>query len=164
MMARDWSTFTRRITVDYPTRSIYEAWAIPSQIERWFLRSAEYVGFDGAAKHRDREVEAGNSFLWRWHGYLDDVSESGMIVEANGLDRFGFTFTENCLVTVTIKDEARTSVVELTQSRIPDDPNRSIYVDCSYGWTFYLANLKSVLEGGLDLRNRNVDVQNVVNS
>ena len=40
----------------------------------------------------------------------------------------------------------------------------SIYVDCSYGWTFFLANLKSVLEGGIDLRNRNVDIKNVVNS
>ena len=56
------------------------------------------------------------------------------------------------------------TVVELTQSRIPEDENRGIYVDCSYGWTFYLANLKSVLEGGIDLRNKNVDIQNVVNS
>lgn len=163
-MGRDWTQFTRRITVDYPARAVYEAWAIPSQIERWFLRSAEYVGFDGTAKNRDREVEAGDSYLWRWHGYLDDVSEAGLVTEANGLDRFAFTFTDNCLVTVDIKDEDGTGVVELTQSRIPDDPNHNIYVDCSYGWAFYLANLKSVLEGGIDLRNKNVDIKNVVNS
>ncbi len=163
-MNRDWSSFTRRITVNYPTRAIYEAWAVPSQIERWFLRSAEYVGYDGTSKARDREVEAGDSYLWRWHGFLDDVSETGLITEANGLDRFAFTFTENCLVSVAIMDESGETVVELTQSRIPDDPNRNIYVNCSYGWTFYLANLKSVLEGGIDLRNRNVDIKDVVNS
>lgn len=163
-MARDWTKFTRRITVNYPVRAIYEAWAIPSQIERWFVRSAEYVGFDGKQKNRDREVEAGDGYLWRWYGYLDDVSESGIVVEANGQDRFAFTFTQDCLVTVTIKDENRETVVELIQSNIPDDPNRNIYVDCSYGWAFYLGNLKSVLEGGIDLRNRNVDVRNVVNS
>jgi uncharacterized protein YndB with AHSA1/START domain len=162
-MARDWTSFTRRITVNYPTRSIYEAWAIPSQIESWFLRRAEYVAFDGKAKNRDREVEAGDSYLWRWHGYLDDVSESGMIVEANGLDRFAFTFTSDCLVTVAIRDEGET-VVELTQSRIPDDHDHGIYVDCSYGWAFYLANLKSIIEGGIDLRNKNADIKNVVNS
>lgn len=163
-MSRDWSNFTRRITVDHSAQKIYEAWAVPSQIERWFLRSAEYVGFDGKPKNRDLSVEAGDGYLWCWHGYLDDVNESGTIVEANGSDTFAFTFTSDCLVTVTIKEEKGETVVELTQSLIPDDKNRGIYVDCSYGWTFYLANLKSVLEGGVDLRNKNVDVQNVVNS
>jgi hypothetical protein len=32
------------------------------------------------------------------------------------------------------------------------------------GWTFYLANLKSVLEGGLDLRNKNARLQRLVNA
>jgi uncharacterized protein YndB with AHSA1/START domain len=163
-MARDWSTFTRRITVNYPTRAIYEAWAIPSQIERWFLRTAEYAGFDGEPRDRDKCVEQGDAYLWRWHGHLDDVKEQGMITAANGLDTFAFTFTDNCLVSVNIHDEEGETVVELTQSRIPDDPTHSVYVDCSYGWAFYLANLKSVLEGGIDLRNRNMAVKNVVNS
>ncbi len=163
-MARDWSAFTRRITVNYPMRSIYEAWAVPSQIERWFLRSAEYVGFDGKPRNRDLGVESGDAYLWRWHGYLDDVSENGVITEANGLDKFAFTFTKDCLVTVTILEEFDETVVELSQNRITDDTDHSIYVDCSYGWTFFLANLKSVLEGGIDLRNKNVNVKNVVNS
>lgn len=163
-MSRDWSSFTRRITVNQPGRAIYEAWAVPSRVERWFLRTAEYVGFDGKPKNRDLAVETGDAYLWRWHGYLDDVHESGTIIEANGLNRFAFTFTQDCLVTVTIKEENGETVVELTQSRIPEDSDRGIYVDCSYGWTFYLANLKSVLEGGIDLRNKNVDIQNVVNS
>lgn len=163
-MARDWSTFTRRITVDAPTQAIYDAWAVPSQIERWFLRTADYVGIDGKAKDRNAAVETGDSYLWRWHGYLDDVNEKGSIVEANGTDKFAFTFTQDCLVTVKIKDENNETVVELTQSRIPDDPEHGIYVDCSYGWAFYLGNLKSVLEGGIDLRNKNVDIKNVVNS
>ena len=163
-MARDWSTFTRRITVKAPTQVIYNAWAVPSQIERWFLRVADYVGHDGKPKDRETAVDVGDAYLWRWHGYLDDVNEKGTVVEANGNDRFIFTFTSDCLVTVTIKEESGECVVELTQSLIPDDPNHGIYVDCSYGWAFYLGNLKSVLEGGIDLRNKNVDIQNVVNS
>ena len=163
-MVRDWSQFTRRITVDSPPQIIYNAWAVPSQIERWFLRSAEYVGFDGKPKDRDAAVETGDAYLWRWHGYLDDVSEGGQIVEANGENTFAFTFTGECIVTVTIKQEGGETVVELTQSNIPDDENHGIYVDCSYGWAFYLGNLKSVLEGGIDLRNKNVEIHNVVNS
>ena len=163
-MARDWSSFTRRITVNAATQAIYDAWAVPSQIERWFLRSAEYVGFDGKPKDRNLGVEAGDGYLWRWDGYLDDVSEGGQVVKANGSDTFAFTFTQNCLVTVTILEESGENVVELTQSRIPDDENRSIYIECGYGWAFYLGNLKSILEGGVDLRNKNVDIKNVINS
>lgn len=163
-MARDWSQFTKRITVDCPLPKIYDAWAIPSQIERWFLRSAQYVDPDGETHDDHKRVGAGSGYVWRWFGYSDDVSECGKVVEANGTDRFAFTFTQDCLVTVNLKEEMGESVVELAQSRIPDDENREIYVDCSYGWTFFLANLKSVLEGGLDLRNRSLDVKNVINS
>jgi uncharacterized protein YndB with AHSA1/START domain len=145
-------------------RSIYEAWAVPSQIERWFLRSAEYVGLDGRAKSRDHDVEAGDGYLWRWHGHLDDVNERGLITEANGLDKFAFTYTKDCMVRVSILEEGRETVVELTQSGMTADPDSSIYIDCSNSWTFYLANLKSILEGGIDLRNKNADIRNVINS
>jgi hypothetical protein len=30
------------------------------------------------------------------------------------------------------------------------------------GWIFYMINLKSVLEGGLDMRNRKVELKNVL--
>ncbi|MEP6944726.1 MAG: SRPBCC domain-containing protein [Acidobacteriota bacterium] len=163
-MARDWSTFSRRITVDYPARAIYEAWAVPSQIERWFLRSAEYVSFDGTAHGRDLEVEAGDSYVWGWHGHSDDANESGLVMEANGSDRFAFSFAGGSIVTVAIKNEPDTCIVELVQNNISDSPERDIYVNCSYGWTFYLANLKSILEGGIDLRNKDVGVSDVVNS
>lgn len=163
-MARDWSTFTLRITVDYPARAIYEAWAVPSQIERWFLRSAEYVGLEGQPRNRDREVAAGDSYIWRWHGYPETESESGMIMAADGHEKFAFSFAGGSVVTVAINDLPATCIVELTQSSIPDDPKRDIYVNCSYGWTFYLANLKSLLEGGIDLRNKDVNIHDVVNS
>lgn len=163
-MGRDWSQFTHRITVNRHIQEIYDAWAVPSKIELWFLRSAEYVGFDGKPVDRSAPVETGCNYLWRWHGYLDDVKETGSIVEANGKDRFAFTFGGDVLVTVLIRTENGENVVDLTQSRIPEDENRNIYFDCSYGWTFYLANLKSVLEGGIDLRNKNVEIKNVVNS
>jgi hypothetical protein len=56
--------------------------------------------------------------------------------------------------------------VNLHQYNIPDDDeSKALYfVGCGEGWTFYLANLKSILEGGIDLRNKNVSINNVVNS
>ena len=163
-MPRDWTTFTKRITIGYPMRSIYEAWAIPSQMERWFVRTAEYAGLDGVLRGHDIEVQPGDGYVWRWHGHLDDVSESGVVTEANGLDRFAFTFSKGSLVTVSIVEENGETIVSLTQSGIPDEDERSIFVGDAEGWTFYLANLKSVLEGGIDLRNKNFEIKDVINS
>jgi len=54
----------------------------------------------------------------------------------------------------------------LTQENIPEDnnPASNLLVGCVEGWTFYLANLKSYLQGGIDLRNKNVNIQGVINS
>lgn len=45
-----------------------------------------------------------------------------------------------------------------------EDPARNLLVGCGEGWVFYLANLKSILEGGIDLRNKNDAIRNVLNS
>ena len=58
------------------------------------------------------------------------------------------------------------TIVELTQDNIPpdDNPATNLHIGCGEGWTFYLANLKSYLEGGIDLRNKNEKIQGVINS
>ena len=38
------------------------------------------------------------------------------------------------------------------------------YIECGKGWTFYMTNLKSILEGGLDLRNKNINLKQVINA
>ena len=68
--------------------------------------------------------------------------------------------------TVAIKKEGDNNIVELVQDSIPTDEQGMHYwhLGCKTGWTFYLANLKSMLEGGLDLRNRDESLKNVINS
>lgn len=46
------------------------------------------------------------------------------------------------------------TLLELTQSEMPTDPNgmAAWHLSCFAGWTFRLANLKSVLEHKIDLR------------
>ena len=58
------------------------------------------------------------------------------------------------------------TLVELTQVEIPLDKEskRNIRLGCAFGWTFYLLNLKSVIEGGLDLRNKDMELIGVVNN
>jgi hypothetical protein len=69
-------------------------------------------------------------------------------------------------VRIQIKTEEDTSIVELLQYDIPVDEKGKVnfHLGCAEGWVFYLANLKSVLEGGIDLRNKNEKFKKMINS
>jgi len=57
-------------------------------------------------------------------------------------------------------------IVKLTQKNIPTDDvsKRNIRLGCESGWSFYLLNLKSIYEGGVDLRNKNPEFIGMLNS
>lgn len=162
----DWSQFTVRIPVDADKATLYNAWATRQGIESWFLRMAEYRRPDGARRLSEAHVKPGDRYTWRWHGWPDETEELGTVLDCNETDYFRFSFGEAGICTVTIKEELGINIVELVQSDIPTDDLGKHYwhLGCKTGWTFYLTNLKSVLEGGLDLRNKNVELKKVVNS
>jgi hypothetical protein len=165
MAEYDWSRFKLRISINTTGRNIYEAWARPDNLERWFLRSALLFDAKGEAKTKDSHLANGDTYKWLWHGHPDTEVENGKIIEANGVDTLKFTFS-GCQVTVTIKVEDGEVLTELVQENITVDETSKAktHIICLTGWTFYLANLKSVLEGGKDLRNKNMQLKNVVNS
>jgi len=92
--------------------------------------------------------------------------EHGVVTEANGRDRFSFIFGKAGVVTVQLTDHKDVTEMLLTQDQIPTDEagKANYHIGCSAGWTFYEANIKSVLEGGLDLSNKNPAYSNVTNS
>lgn len=77
---------------------------------------------------------------------------------------FRFGDAGNC--TVTIKEEEGQHIAELVQDNIPDteEARHSWHLGCKTGWTFYLTNLKCLLEGGPDLRNKNINLKRVITS
>jgi uncharacterized protein YndB with AHSA1/START domain len=163
-MKKDWSSFTKRIAIDSTTWAIYNAWAIPAEIEKWFLASAEYTSPAKTSRLKNERIKTGDLYTWKWHGFIGGSPESGTVLEANGHNTFNFTFADTCVVEVSIKPEKGIKIVELVQKKIPADDNLRLYLNCGDGWTFYLANLKSFLEGGIDLRNKNEQVLNVINA
>ena len=165
-VSNDWSSFTLRINVNAPIEVLYKVWATRSGIEFWFLRESIYVDSKGGVVNHEDFVQEGYSYTWRWHGYPDEVVEKGEILEANGKDSFAFSFGKAGHCKIRLYTEKDEHMVELVQTHIPDDEqSRFLYhIGCKTGWTFYLANLKSLLEGGIDLRNRNVELQEMLNA
>lgn len=161
-----WSSFVVRINVNADAAKLYSLWATRAGIEYWFLRMSEYKNAAGELRNDNEPVQQGDTYTWRWHGWDDAATEYGTILDCNGKDRFKFSFGKAGDCTVTIKTEWGHTIVELLQENVPDDDNgkHTWHVGCKTGWTFYLANLKSLCEGGIDLRNKDVQLQNVLNA
>jgi len=162
----DWSRFVKRIQTKATISDAYTAWTTQHGLERWFLRDADFATKEGTPRDAHSFVKPGDTYKWLWHGYDDTTAETGEVLEGNGTDTFKFVFGTAGIVTITIKTEQGETIVELLQENIPTDEKHKVYfhLGCSTGWTFYLANLKSVLEGGLDLRNKNAELKNVVSA
>jgi uncharacterized protein YndB with AHSA1/START domain len=166
MSKLNWSSFAVRIAVNASVEKLYWCWATREGIEYWFLRMSEYKKPDGSLRTNDEMVQAGDTYTWRWHGWDDKTTEHGTILDCNGKDFFKFSFGKAGNCAVTIKKENNYTIVELVQTEIPDDEEgkQNWHVGCKTGWTFYLTNLKSLLEGGIDLRNRDEQLTNVINA
>lgn len=163
----DWSRFAHKIYLIVPMQRVYDAWTTRRNIESWFLRKGEFRMADGSIRPDDSPVQKGDTYEWMWHGHPDTTVEHGTITEANGKDRFQFVFGNAGVVTVSLKAvESNVTEMILVQDQIPDDERGryDFHVGCSTGWTFYEANIKSILEGGMDLRNKNMAYTNVINS
>ena len=162
----DWSRFVTRISVKAPGEKLYWCWATREGMEYWFLRLSEFKNPDGTLRANNESVQKGDTYTWRWHGWNDETTEYGTILDCNGTNSLKFSFGKagDCLVT--IKNEDGENIVELLQNNIPTDEQGMHYwhLGCKTGWTFYLANLKSLMEGGIDLRNKNERIQRVINS
>jgi uncharacterized protein YndB with AHSA1/START domain len=162
----NWNEFNIRIPIRASLSELYSAWTTQQGIERWFLRSAIYKTPQGSLRGVNEPVQRGDHYHWLWHGYSDDAKETNDILDTNGKDMFQFEFSGKCIVTIQLEAIKDFTMVNLKQHKIPNDSNpaTNLFVGCQLGWTFYLTNLKSIFEGGIDLRNKDIELKNVVNA
>lgn len=160
----DWTSYTKKIAIRASIADIYNAWTKSSELETWFLQKVEFYNPEGTRLDANTNVLAGTRYSWLWYLYKDAMT--GVIKEANGKDYLQFTFEGECLVDVNLREEKGYTIVELRHHHIPlDDHSRQfVRLGCSNGWTFYLANLKSLKEGGIDLRNKDGNLAPMINN
>ena len=156
-----WKQFTLCGDYNVDLRTLYLAWATPGGLEKWFLRKANFYTVPMRLRAFDEQISKEDTYTWYWHGYDNSVQQNGSVIEANGQDFLKFTFTNNSVVSVSFSTRNGLTIIDLVQEDIPweGDPEKNLLVQCQIGWTFYLANLKSVMEGGKDLRNKRVEMK-----
>ncbi len=165
----DWTKFTKRILIDTTLEQAYFSFASRKGMESWFLRLCEYKRNDINLNPEELAI-AGDIYKFLWHGWPDSTVENGSIILADGCKNFGFTFNGNGAnsmeVFIELSEMNTGCMVALTQINIPNDIDSMAHwhLGCLEGWTFYLTNLKSILEGGIDLRNKNSAINGVINA
>ena len=159
-----WTEFTESVVIHAPVQAVYDAWSNAAAIERWFLSDATNTDSEGKPLDAHEAVRPG--CLYTWHWYLYDGEEKNAWQAANGKDHLRFLFAGACPVDIRLEAWEDQTILRLTQSDIPTDDNskRSIRLGCQKGWAFFLVNLKSVLEGGVDLRNKDERLQPMLNN
>jgi len=160
----DWTSFTKRIAVKASLTDVYAAWTRSAEIEKWFLEKADFYNPEGDLLGVNEQISKGCSYKWYWFLYPDFMP--GTILEANGTNFIQFTFEGECIVDVKLAAQSGYTIIELTQRNIPTDDNskKNVRLGCSNGWAFYLTNLKSVYEGGVDLRNKDENLTAMINN
>lgn len=170
-MEYDWSAFNLRINILNEPAAVWEYLATPGGWESWFLRQC-LVERGHLSLNGDAVICPNDRYEWLWHGYPDEVCERGTFLSVSALHDVRFTFTggreNNMEVSITLEALAggKETLVVLNQTNIPLNEEARIlfHIGCMKGWTFYLTNLKSLAEGGLDLRNKAVQLKDMVNA
>jgi uncharacterized protein YndB with AHSA1/START domain len=168
-MDYNWETFTLKIDIESSKENIFRLLSTQEGLEAWFLRSAKAFR-SGKLVDKKASIKQDDKYEWLWHGYPDEVLEKGAFLDVNQEKSISFTFTggktNDMYVEILISPYKNKFLVTLNQYSIPnDEEHKSLFhLGCSKGWTFYLTNLKSVAEHSYDLRNKDIELTNMVNA
>lgn len=160
----DFSQFKLRVNIKTSIENAYRAWATSAGFNSWFVGTTVFTDEKGVVRSGDSLAQANDEYACSWNSRSDTVTIKGKVLKANGKNLFSFSWSKGCPVTISIYTEQNETIVELIESNLPTDEEtiKKHYVGDSKGWIFYLTNMKSVLEGGLDLRNKNPAITNVI--
>lgn len=162
-MTFNWTKFEKQVYIRATSQAVFDAWAIPDELIKWFIAEANYT--TKVAEKRDKAdyIAAGDNYHWRWH---QDLEASGTVLDVIPNEQIVFTFGKQSPesdeeIVVTVQVEAQPdgyTKLSLCQENMPDTPyGHQYHLSCNLGWSFFMTNLKGLLEYGIDLRETNPD-------
>jgi uncharacterized protein YndB with AHSA1/START domain len=162
MDPEQWRRLVQRIDVNAPREAVFAAWATAEGLRGWMVHESALLDPEGEEREPGAVARAGDRFRNGWHTGL---SGEGEVLEVRPGEMVRFTMEEGVEVEATMEPlEVGSVMVSLVQTHdLSDEENLARMLGFKEGWAFYLANLKSVLEGGRDLRNFTHDVEHRLN-
>jgi uncharacterized protein YndB with AHSA1/START domain len=158
-----YETFTRKIRIDAPREIVMQYWLMPGLVKLWFTPGCVYASPENLERPENALAEVGDKYTWTW---VEGTTDNGTFRMIDFPRRFvAGWFNDTCEIEVTAEVEDDGTILSITQTNTQEseEDRMGAYWDCSMGWAFYLVNLKSVLEGGIDLRETNANIKGLVN-
>lgn len=154
--------FSHSIYLDKPVNEVYRLVGTADGLTKWFIGESVYESPEGEKRKFDEYVHKGDEFDWRW--LEKDLEITGKVLDAEINSSFKFTFGSTFIVTITVKeDKGRTLFTLIQEYEKNTEKNNFAYINCCVCWTFFITNLKSVIEHGNDLRETKVHNEELVN-
>ncbi len=158
----NWESFKRVIIVKSDIVNCYKLFATSNGIIKWFIGEAGYKDAKGNLRSESELIQKGDSYYWKW--YHKNLGITGSVLEANENDYIKFTFGDAGTVRFTLKNFKERVLVELEQEVYPGKTyDKFSHINCYACWSFFLINLKSVIENGIDLRETEAEFENLAN-
>ena len=154
----DWSRFNCSIFVQAPPSRVFDAWTLPEALEKWLIAECRIEAADGHKRAPSERLATGDRY--QWLSSDQKTKNTGHILDVTSSKRFKFTFgmSEGMPINVTVAFEPQGDgcCVKLQQDSIGRSEASRLqwHVGGLKSWTFYLTNLKAVLESGVDLREK----------
>lgn len=147
--------FSHGIFIKTDSENLFRYIATPAGISKWFIGSAEYFYRQKNIRLGDELTGKGDSYLWKWLN--KDLELKGIITDFEKEKMIEFTFSPLYLVRMELFPIGNRVKIVLTQSyqksSLRNDFN---FVNCCTCWVFFLTNLKSVIECNVDLREKEI--------
>jgi uncharacterized protein YndB with AHSA1/START domain len=162
----DWTSFDVYLYLDAAPADVLRYWQTVEGFTRFFVAemTAELTAGDDHGDEVDASMLTSGTMLtrmltpgtlYRWRG-IHDYAGKGRFVEVTD-EAVEFTFGGRYHVRVSVTSQGSGTCLHLRQSGIGDEEGERVSgsLNCRSCWIYFLVNLKSVIEFGIDLRDRN---------
>jgi uncharacterized protein YndB with AHSA1/START domain len=158
-----YESFTQRIRIKAAPDVVMTFWLMSDLVQLWFVPACRYIRPDIEDRAGNELAQPGDRYEWTW---VDGTREVSTVREVTFPLRatFGW-FEDTCDVQVTLEPEGEGTLITLIQTNTQETEAERLQatLECGQGWQFYLLNLKSYLEGGIDLRETEPGVPGLIN-
>ncbi len=156
------SEFYHNILLNKSVAEVFKYAATPGGLEKWFIGKAEFISAGNTPRKSDEAVQQGDRYTIEW--LAKDLSVSGEVLECIDNSHFRFTFGPSFIVTISVTEQGSRTLFRLKQEYAAGAAkNDFAHINCCVCWGFFVTNLKSVAEHGIDLRETESDDESLVN-
>ena len=143
--------FHHSILLNKAAGEVFALFGLAGGLEKWFQCETIFTATDKAARKPGEMIQKDDSFYWKW--LAKDFSIEGKVINVTPGISAEFTFGSlfNIKMSAAAQNGRTLFTIEqwYTNGAIKND---FAYINCCTCWIFFLTNLKSVLEHGIDLR------------